>query len=73
MTIASPIMRRPSKRTNSDKGNGPVQVAIQLGPFRKASNPVLRRVLGANVHLQVMFRLQGIKGQPFDPSETSER
>ncbi|HEY6165432.1 MAG TPA: hypothetical protein VIW25_11010 [Nitrososphaeraceae archaeon] len=46
MTIASPIMRRPSRRKNPDKGNGPVQVAIQLGRLRKASNPVLLRVLG---------------------------
>lgn len=72
MTIASPIMRRPSRRTNSDKGNGPVKATIQLGRFRKASNPVLREVLGAKVHIQVMFRLQEIKGRPFAPSETAD-
>jgi hypothetical protein len=51
----------------SDKGYGSVHVAIQIGPFRNASNPVLRRVLKAKVRIQVMFRLQwikGIKGQP---------
>jgi hypothetical protein len=67
-TTPNPIMRRSSKLTNSDKGNGPVQVAIQLGPFRNASNQVLRRVLKAKVRIQVMFRLQGIKGIKGQPS-----
>ena len=70
-------MGRPSRRTEFyDKGNGPVQIAIQLGPFRKASNPgTTQNTGGAKVRIQVMFRLQGIKGikgQPFVASETAD-
>ncbi|MGB6628282.1 MAG: hypothetical protein WBE61_09115, partial [Nitrososphaeraceae archaeon] len=59
-----------------DKGNGPVQIAIQLGPFRKASNPVLRKVLEG---LRCVYKLcsvykelKELKGKPFVPSETAD-